>query len=169
MQESNEYLQVLQYLYRKSLILHDTSDFHPVLYFFFIDSLAHIDYTVSVLAFNFQSIRNEMTREYLRWRIDQEQIGARVHFPEFINWLKERDRDKFDSLPVVWTLVYDDDSEADYRSFRFVIDPDANRPLPASFFYSAIDEFFENEFLKSLYNGASLARLFDEFVQSKNA
>lgn len=162
-------MQALQHLYRKSLILHDTSDFHPVLYFYLVDSLAHIDYTLTVLVYNFQSIRNEMSREYLRWRIDEEQKGDRALFPEFINWLKTRDRDKFDSLPLVWTLVYDEEVQADYRSFRLVIDPDSNRPPPPAFFHAIIDEFFENDFLKSLYNGASLARLFEEFLQSRRS
>lgn len=166
MQETNEYFGVLQHLYRKSLILQDTSDFHPVLYFYFMDALAHLDYTLSVLVYNFQSIRNEMTREYLRWRIDEEVKGARALFPAFINWLKENNREKYDTLPIVWALVYDEESEADYRSFRLVLDPDSNRPLPPSFFYAAIEDFFDPEFLKSLYNGASLARLFEEFASS---
>lgn len=167
MQDSNEYSRVLQYLYGKSLILHDTADFNPVLYFYFIDSLAHLDYTISVMAYNFQSIRNEMSRQYLRWRIDEEERGERAHFGEFINWLKERYPEKFDSLPIIWAIVYDDQSPAEYRSFRLVIDPDSNQAPPPAFFIIAIDEFYDQEFLKSLYNGASLATLFEEFLSEK--
>lgn len=167
MQESNEYIRVLQYLYGKSLILHDTSDFNPVLYFYFIDTLAHLDYTISVMAYNFQSIRNEMSRQYLRWRIDEEQKGDRAYFGEFINWLREKHPEKFDTLPVIWALVYDDQSPAEYRSFRLVIDPDSIQVPPPAFFITVIDEFFEPEFLKSLYNGASLATLFDEFLDTR--
>jgi len=167
MQDVNEYFRVLQYLYGKSLILHDTSDFNPILYFYFIDSLAHIDYTLGVLAFNFQSIKNEMSREYLRWRIDEERWGDRTYFREFINWLKLNHSKKFDSLPLVWSLIYDDESIAEYRSFRLVIDPDSNQPLPPGFFFTAIDEFYDSNFIKSLYNGASLAILFEEFIRIK--
>ncbi|HZD43716.1 MAG TPA: hypothetical protein VE134_06615, partial [Methanomicrobiales archaeon] len=49
------------------------------------------------------------------------------------------------------------------RSFRLVIDPDSNQPIPARFFIDAIDEFFEKDFLKSLYMGASLSNLFETF------
>ncbi len=165
MQNPSEYNRVLEYLYQKSLILHDTTDFHPVLHFYFIDALAHIDYTLSVLSYNFQSVRNEMSREYLRWRIDEEQKGDRARFPEFINWLKTRDPNKFESIPVVWSLVYDEETKVGYRSFRLVIDPDSNLPPPAGFFFMAVDEFFDSEFLKSLYTGASLSTLFEEFLQ----
>ena len=167
MQDPNEYNRVLQYLNQKSLILHDTTDFHPVLYFYFIDTLAHIDYTLSVLSYNFQSIRNEMSREYLRWRIDEEKKGDRAYFPAFINWLKEFHPQKFELLPVVWSLVYDEASEASYRSFRLVIDPDSNVPPTSAFFFMAIDEFYDQEFLKSLYNGASLSQLLEEFLRER--
>ena len=163
MQTVNEYFHAQRYLYEKSLMMENPADFHPVLRFFFIDSLAHIDYTLGVLGFNFMSIKNEMSREYLRWRIDEEKKGDRGYFAEFINWLKEEDPDKFDSLPMVWQLVYDNESSGGYRSFRLVIDPDSNQPIPARFFIDAIDEFFEKDFLKSLYMGASLSNLFETF------
>ena len=46
---------------------------------------------------------------------------------------------------------------------RIVIDPDDNNPLPTAFFTRAIDDFFDNEILKSLYSDASLAVLFEQF------
>lgn len=168
MQEPNEYTRIMQYLYGKSLILHDPSDFQPVLRFFFMDSLAHIDYTLSLLSYNSASIRNEMSREYLRWRIDEEEKGDRMHFKQFINWLKQIHPEKFEDLPTVWSLVYDDESSAQYRSFRLVLDPDSNVAIPPAFFYMAIDEFFDQEFLKSLYNGNSLANLFETYMHQKN-
>ena len=76
------------HLYEKSLILHDTSLFDKTLYFFFVDALAHIDYTCSIYAYNYQSPKNIMGAEYMRWRIDEEKKGDRVHFPAFIAWLK---------------------------------------------------------------------------------
>ena len=167
MQEQNEYSRMMHYLYGKSLILHDISDFQQVLYFFFIDALVHIDYTLSTLGYNFASIRNEITREHLRWRIDEEEKGDRAYFKGFINWLKESNPEKFDDLPLVWSLVYDEESPAEYRSFRLVLDPDSNQPIPTSFFFMAIDEFFDQDFLKSLYNGNSLARLFEEYLRER--
>ena len=169
MLETNEYEQVLRNLNRKSLIMHNPSDFHPVLRFFFMDSLAHIDYTMGVLAYNFMSVRNEMTREYLRWRIDEEVKGEREKFPAFINWLKANHPGTFGALPMVWRLVYDTDSPARYQSFRLVIDPDSNTPVPSGFFYDAIQEFFAQPFLMSLYNESGLAKLFEEFIRTAPA
>ena len=50
MNADSDYVHVLEHLYEKSLILHDTSLWHPVLYFYVIDSLAHIDYTLGILS-----------------------------------------------------------------------------------------------------------------------
>ncbi|MDD1679335.1 MAG: hypothetical protein LUO93_09180 [Methanomicrobiales archaeon] len=165
MQEPNEYTRIMQYLYGKSLILHDPSDFQPVLRFYFMDALAHIDYTLSLLSYNTASIRNEMSREYLRWRIDEEEKGDRVHFRGFVNWLKQNHPEKFEDIPAVWSLVYDEESPGEYRSFRLVLDPDSNLPVPPAFFYMAIDEFFDKDFLLSLYNGNSLATLFETYLR----
>jgi hypothetical protein len=160
MPEDNEYLTVLDYLYEKSLMLQDTAGFNKVLYFYFIDSLAHIDYTVGIYAYNFASPKNIMGVEYLRWRIDEEKKGDRAKFPGFVNWLRENNPDKFSSLPSLWQMIYDTEDSASYRSFRIVLDPDSKQPIPANFFYAIIDEFFDSEFLKSLYEDASLGRLF---------
>jgi hypothetical protein len=166
MLETNEYEQVLRHLYGKTLMMHNPSDFHPVLHFFFVDSLAHIDYTAGVLAYNFMSIRNEMSREYLRWRIDEEEKGDRQRFPAFVNWLKATHPETFAALPTVWRIIYDEENDARYQSFRMVVDPDSKLPVPAGFFYDAIQEFFAQPFLMSLYSGSGLARLFDDFIQS---
>ena len=166
MLESNEYEQVLRHLYGKTLTLHSPADFHPVLRFFFMDALAHMDYTLGTLAYNFMSIKNEMAREYLRWRVDEEEKGDRQRFRAFVNWLKANHPDRFQSLPTVWRIVYDDDNVARYTSFRLVIDPDSNRPVPSGFFFDAAEEFFAQPFLMSLYTGSGLARLLDEFLQT---
>jgi hypothetical protein len=163
MQDDNEFIPVLRHLYEKSLILHDTGSFDKVLYFFFIDSLAHIDYTVSLCSYNYGSPKNIMGAEYLRWRIDEEKKGNRMKFPGFVNWLRENRPEKFARLPSLWQMIYDTEDPACYRSFRIVIDPDSKKPLPADFFYAVIDEFFEPEFLKSLYDDASLSMLFEEY------
>ena len=169
MQTVNEYFHAMRHLYEKSLMLENPNDFHPVLHFFMVDSLAHLDYTLGVQAFNFMSIKNEMSREYLRWRIDEEKKGERALFPDFINWLKEGDEEKFESLPMVWQLVYDRESSGGYRSFRLVIDPDSPQPIPARFFLDAIDEFFDKAFIKSLYREASLASAFERFKETRSA
>ena len=124
----------LRRLYDKSLILEEINDFHPVLYFYFLDSMAHLDFTLCQLSFNIQSVRNIMNMQYLRWRFDEEKVGDRVHFPEFINWLKKNHREKFDNLPLLWQEIYDEASPASYRSFRIAIDPESYHPLPAKFF-----------------------------------
>ena len=165
MMETNEYEQVLRQFSRKSLQMHNTSDFHPVLRFFFMDSLAHIDYTLGTLAYNFMSIRNEMAREYLRWRIDEEEKGDRKRFGEFVNWLKANHPETFAALPTVWRLVYDDENPARYMSFRLVVDPDSSAAVPSGFFYQAVEEFFAQPFLMSLYSESGrLAKLLTEFL-----
>ncbi len=164
MQEENEFVRVLMHLYGKSLMLHDTGSFNKVLYFYLIDSLAHIDYTASLYAYNYESPKNVMGAEYLRWRIDEEKKGDRAKFPGFVNWLRENRPEKFEKLPSLWQMIYDSEDPAGYRSFRIVVDPDSRQPLTADFFYAIIDEFFDNEFLKSLYEDASLSNLFREYL-----
>ncbi|MDD1700806.1 MAG: hypothetical protein LUQ04_08440 [Methanoregula sp.] len=162
--EENEILPVLSHLYEKTLILQDTTMFDKVLYFYLIDSLAHIDYTAGIYAFNIMSPKNIMGSEYLRWRIDEEKKGDRAKFPGFINWLKENHPAKFVVLPSLWQMIYDTEDPASYRSFRIVLDPDSRNPVPTDFFYAIIDEFFEPEFLKSLYEDASLSTLFKTYI-----
>jgi hypothetical protein len=45
-----------------------------------------------------------------------------------------------------------------------VLDPGSKQPLAVDFIYAVIDEFFEPEFLKSLYEDASLSVLFREYL-----
>lgn len=167
MHDDNEYHPVLNYLYEKSLILHDTALFHKVLYFFFLDSLAHIDYTVSLYCYNYQSPKNIIGAEYMRWRVDEEKKGERILFPGFMNWLKTAHPEKFTSLPSLWQMIYDPEDPACYRSFRIVLDPESRNQIPADVLYAIIDEFFDQEFLKSLYDDASLPILFRQYTASK--
>ncbi|NMB79145.1 MAG: hypothetical protein GYA23_08635 [Methanomicrobiales archaeon] len=160
MPEENEFLQVLDYLYEKNLMLQDTSGFNKVLYFYVIDSLAHIDYTAGIYAYNYASPKNIMGAEYLRWRVEEEKKGDRPKFPGFINWLRDNHKEKFETLPSLWQMIYDSEDEASYRSFRIVLDPDSKSPVPVKYFYAMIDEFFDPDFLKSIYDDASLGRLF---------
>jgi hypothetical protein len=162
--EDDEFEAVLSHLYEKTLILEDPGQFNKVLYFYLIDSLAHIDYTASVYAYNILSPKNIMSGEYMRWRIDEEKKGDRAKFPGFINWLKEFHPAKFAALPSLWQMIYDTEDPAEYRSFRIVLDPDSRTPIPTDFFFVIIDEFFEREFLKSLYEDASLAILFRTYL-----
>src|SRR5665647_748531 len=107
MQTENEYAVILQHLYQRSLILHDTSLFHPVLKFYFIDALAHLDYTLGTYAYNIQSPKNIMAAEYLRWRIDEEKKGDRPRFGAFVEWLKAEHPKSFEKLPTLWQMIYD--------------------------------------------------------------
>ena len=169
MLEVNEYARVMQKLYNKSLILESPTEFHPVLHFYFTDALAHIDFTLGILAYNYMSPRNIMSMEYMRWRVDEEKAGERAYFPGFINWLKEEHRERFDGLPMLWSGIYDRDDPAQYRSFRIVLNPDDKSPIPAGYFSTFIDEFFDPKFIRQLYETSSLARLFDEYVKSRSA
>lgn len=162
----NEYFNILRRLYEKSLILEDMNDFHPVLWFYFLDSMAHLDYTLCNLSFNFQSVRNIMNLQYLRWRLDQEKIGDRAHFTAFINWLKNEYPSKFDALPLLWQEIYDEASPAKFISFNIVLDPETRKPLPPQFFIGTVEEFFSRPFLSSIYKDASLGKLFDEFLET---
>lgn len=169
MLEMNEYVRVMQKLYGKSLILESPSEFHPVLHFYFTDALAHIDFTLGILAYNYMSPKNIMSMEYMRWRVDEEKVGDRVHFPGFVNWLKEAHPEKYGELPMLWSGVYDSDDPAQYRSFRIVLNPDDKKPIPADYLSTFIDEFFDAKFIKQLYKTSSLARLFDEYVTGRSA
>ncbi|MDD4137548.1 MAG: hypothetical protein PHT99_06605 [Methanoregula sp.] len=163
MQDENEFFSVLDYLYNKSLMLQDMGGFNKVLYFYLIDSLAHIDYTVGIYAYNFGSPKNIIGAEYMRWRIDEEKKGDRAKFPGFINWLEENEPERFERLPSLWQMIYDTKNPAGYRSFRIVPDPDSRKPVPPEFFTIVIDEFFDPEFLKSLYEDASLGTRFTSY------
>jgi hypothetical protein len=163
MQDDNEFLTVLDYLYGKSLMLQDMGGFNKVLYFYLIDSFAHIDYTAGIYAYNYGSPKNIIGAEYLRWRIDEETKGDRARFPAFVNWLRDNEPERFRKLPSLWQMIYDTEDPACYRSFRIVLDPDSKAPIPADFFTAIIDEFFEPEFLKSIYEDASLGTLFIKY------
>lgn len=164
MQGENEYLAVLNYLYEKSLVLHDPALFNKVLYFFYLDSIAHIDYTVSLYCYHYQSPKNILGAEYMRWRVDEEKKEDRKLFPGFIKWLKETHPERFSQLPSLWQMIYDPEDTACYRSFRIVLDPDSRNQISADILYAIIDEFFEQDFLKSLYNDAILSDLFNRYA-----
>jgi hypothetical protein len=163
MPSDQEYVHILEHLYEKSLILHDPSLWHPVLDFYFVDALAHIDYSVGLMAYSYQSPRVIMSGQYLRWRIDEEKQGDRSKFPAFIRWVKEKYPERFELLPGLWRRIYDPDDEACYISFRIVLDRNTRDPIRPHVFYLMIEEFFKPEFLKSLYSDASLGILFEEF------
>ena len=163
MNSNMEYVHVLEHLYDKSLMLHDPSLWHPVLYFYHIDALAHIDYTTGILAFNIQSPKNIMAAQYMRWRIDEEKKGDRIKFPGFIVWLKENFPEKFERLPTLWRRIYDPADRASFRSFRIIPDPDSKSPVSPHVFLEMTDDFFEPEFLKSLYMEGSLSALFEKY------
>ncbi|HNS82216.1 MAG TPA: hypothetical protein PKL26_00555 [Methanolinea sp.] len=163
MSSDAEYVHVLEHLYEKSLILQDETMWHPVLAFYYMDALAHLDYVISLMAYHYKSPRVMMAGEYLRCRVDQEKLGDRPRFPAFVNWLKREHPKRFEALPTVWRRVYDEDDEARYISFRIVFDRDSKDPIRPHVYRSLIEEFFNTEFLKTLYSDASLSALFEEF------
>jgi len=105
----------------------------------------------------------------MRWRIDEEKKGDRPQFPAFVAWLKKNHPEKFAALPSLWQMVYDPEDPAEYRSFRIVLDPDSRQAVPPEVFTAFIDEFFEQDFLKSLYEEASLSTLFKTFLATQKA
>lgn len=165
MTSDNEYVYVLEHLYEKSLILQDETMWHPVLTFYYMDALAHLDYTIGLMAYHYKSPRVMMTGEYLRCRVDQEKLGDRPKVPSFINWLKKNHPEKFEALPTIWRRVYDEGDEARYMSFRIVLERDSKEPIRPHVYRSFIDEFFKADFLKTLYSDASLGMLFEKFKQ----
>ena len=150
MRDNNEYVRALLGLYGKSLMLDDTSALSPgaevPLRLRVRPPRLHARATLG----NDASPKNIMAMG-IRWRVDEEKKNDRPLFRGFVNWLKEAHPDRFERLPTAWRAVYDDEDPAGYRSFRLVLDPDSRSALPVGFFTMAIDEVFENEFLKSLY------------------
>lgn len=163
--QSNEYSKEIEYLYRKSLILESPSEMDPVLYFYLIDVIAHLDYTLSSLAYNPDSIRCVMTAEYLRWRVDLAEYGDNALFPGFMVWLRDTNQKLFESTPILWQLIYDPDECTRYVGFRIVLDPVSRTPLPPQFFHDMIDDIFSMQVLRSIYPEGALGKLFAEYKE----
>ncbi|MFH0968284.1 MAG: hypothetical protein V1862_11445 [Methanobacteriota archaeon] len=166
MLEVNEYARVLSTLYNKSLILEDTSDFHPVLKFWYFDALAHLDYTISLLSYNADSPRNLMSREYLKHRADQAEDKMLKVFPAFLKWLEINHPTDFEKFPLFIQKIYSSSDPASYRSFRIIFNPDERRPIPPEHLQIMVDEMFDRSYLSAMYNGSSMAEYLNEFVRS---
>jgi len=164
--EVNEYARVLQTLYSKSLILEDTSDFHPVLRFWYFDAMAHLDYTISQLAFNGDSPRNLLSREYLKCRTDQAGDEKYGLFPGFMAWLETNYPEDYEKFPLFIQKIYSHSDPASYRSFRINLNPDDRRPIPPETLQMMIDEMFERSYLSALYNNSPVATKLDEFIRT---
>jgi hypothetical protein len=170
--DNREYLNVLEHLYGKKLTLWDVRKFHPVLYFYFVDSLIHIDYTLGLLTYRSHKFaKNFIAHEYMRWRIDEEKKGDRAKFPGFINWLKKTHPEHFSRLPSLWQMIYDEEHVAEYRGFKIVLDPDSHSEMPSNIFFLLIDEFFMPDFVNSIYADGSLVTLFEKyrFISTDNS
>ena len=166
MLDVNEYARVLGVLYNKSLILEDTADFHPVLRFWYFDAMAHLDYSISLLAYNQDSPRNLMSREYLKSRADQAEDAKFKLFPGFLRWLETDHPDDFEKFPLFIQKVYSSSDPASYRSFRLVLNPDDKRPILPEQFSMMVEEMFERSYLSALYNGSPVAEKLDEYSRS---
>jgi hypothetical protein len=163
MPEHNEYEQVLQFFYEKSLILENMSDFHPFMSFWFYDAMAHLDYSISLLAYNADSPRNLMSREYLKNRKDQSIQEPYRCFDDFMNWLRENHPEEYEIFPLFIQKIQDPADEAAYRSFRIVLDPNDKIPTPSAVFRVMVDEIFDKKYLASIYNGSTLTSLFHQY------
>ncbi len=164
MLEVNDYARVLQALYNKSLILEDTSDFHPVLKFWYFDALAHLDYTITHLAFNADSPRNLMSLEYIKHRTDTAQDEKLKVFPGFMAWLEANHPEEHEKFPLFIQKIYSPSDPAMYRSFRIILNPDDRRPIPPETFQIMIDEMFERSYLSALYNNSSVATKLNNYI-----
>ena len=164
MLDVNEYARVLAVLYNKSLILEDTADFHPVLRFWYFDAMAHLDYSISLLAYNQDSPRNLMSREYLKHRVDQAEDAKLKIFPGFLAWLETNHPDDFEKFPLFIQKVYSSSDPASYRSFRLVLNPDDKRPILPEQFSMMVEEMFERSYLSALYNGSPVAEKLNEYT-----
>lgn len=161
--QANDYDKEINYLYSKSLILETPSDMDPVLYFYFIDTIAHLDFTLSALAYSTDSIKCTMTAEYLRKRVDEAKTGDNALFPKFMMWLRDTNKEMFEETPILWQLVYDTDEDAGYLGFRIVLDSNSKTPLPPQFFHDMADDLFSMKLLRSIYPEGAIGKLFAEF------
>jgi hypothetical protein len=166
MLENNEYEKVLEILYNKSLILENFSDFHPQLGFWFFEALAHLDISISQLAYNADSPRNILSRELLKFKADIIQKEPYSRFKDFMIWLKKENLQEYEKNPLFLQKIYDCDDKASYRSFRIILNPDDKKPIPPEIFRVMIDEMFDKAYLASLYNGSTMALLYKQFMDS---
>lgn len=167
MHEINEYEKVLQYLYDKSLILENFSDFHPDLSFWYFDAMAHLDYSISIFAYNADSPRNMLSREYLKYRKEKSMNGYLTLFDDFMIWLRENHPAEYEVFPLFLQKIHDPADEASYRSFRIVLDPNEKNPTPSAVLKVMVDELFDKKYLASIYNGSTLAVLYDQFMNQR--
>ncbi len=165
MSESNEYTIVLDKFYKKSLILENMSDFHEVMKFWYYDALAHLDYTISTQAYNGDSPKNLLIVDYLSSHTKLGKTEPYSLFPEYMKWLFNNDSEEYIKFPLFLQKIYNQDDKASYRSFRIVLDPDNNRPLPSQTLFMMVDEMFDKAYIAALYNGSRISKLFDEFKE----
>jgi hypothetical protein len=161
--ETNEYMQALQALYAKSLVLEDMSSFHPVLGFYYIDALAKLDYSISVLAYNIGSPKVVLSHDAIRRRLDEANSGDHALYSQFMIWLMAKAPDIYEIFPLFIQNIYSQTHPASYRSFRIVLDPESKHPMPAQYFHIMIEEMFDPQYLNMIYKGSRAAKLFDEY------
>ena len=165
--ETNEYIQALQALYAKSLVLEDMSAFHPVLGFYYIDALARLDYSISVLAYNIGSPKVLLSHDTIRRRLDEANRGAYALYPQFMIWLERTAPDIYEIFPLFIQNIYSQTHPASYRSFRIVLDPESKHPMPAHYFHIMVGEMFDPQYLNMIYKGSKAAKLFDGYANTQ--
>lgn len=166
MLEVNEYTQILQTLYKKSLILEDMSDFHPILKFWYFDAMAHLDYTISLFAYNADSPRNLLSREYLKYRTNEGLSGDISKYPKFMQWLAAAHPTEYEKFPLFIQKIYSPSDPASYRSFRIALDPDNHQPTSSNILSIMVDELFDKACLALLYNGSTVATALNEYIRT---
>jgi len=164
MLEVNEYARVLDSLYNKSMILENFSDFHPDLSYWFFETLAHLDYSISLLAYNADSPRNILSRELLKTHAIESKKEPNCRFKDFMNWLRTDHYEEYEKFPLFVQKIYDTTDNASYRSFHIVLDPDSKQPIPPQVLKIMIDEMFDKAYLASIYNNSKIALLYTQFM-----
>lgn len=164
MLEVNEYARVLESLYNKSMILENFSDFHPDLSYWFFETLAHLDYSISLLAYNADSPRNILSRELLKNNAFESKKEPYCRFKEFMTWLRTEHFEEYEKFPLFVQKIYDPKDKASYRSFHIVLDPDSKQPIPPQVLRIMIDEMFDKAYLASIYNNSKMALLYTQFM-----
>ncbi len=162
-----EYTPEMEYLYHKSLILESPSEMDPVLYFYWMDAIAHLDYTLCALVHSIDSIKCTMTAEYLRQKVEVKKGGDFAKFPAFMLWLHDNHKEDFENSPMIWQLEYDPEEPGGYMGFRIILNPDDKRPLMPSFFHDMTDDLFNRDVIAGLYPNGFLGKRFAEFKNLK--
>jgi hypothetical protein len=143
--------------------LENTSAFHPVLGFYYFDTLARLDYSISVLAYNTSSPKVLLSHDAIMRRLSEANSGQHALFPGFMTWLEANNPEIYEIFPLFMQQIYSNNHPASYRSFRIVLDPESKLPIPSRHFRMMIEEMFDQAYLGLIYKNSKLSVLFEKY------